>query len=216
MSTPGLNLTPEAFTISRDQKEQLNGHRSFVLWFTGLSASGKSTIARHLEEKLYREGMRTIILDGDNTRIGINKDLDFSLPGREENIRRVAEISCLMNAAGVVVIASFISPFAKDRLNACSIIGRHSFIEVFIDAPVEVCIKRDPKGLYRKALDGAIENFTGVNSSYEPPSNPDIHLKTDELSVSDAVHNIYSWLVSKSFVVGNPASISESTTAQLI
>lgn len=200
MSEKSLNLTQELFTVTRNQKEQLNGHRSFVLWLTGLSASGKSTIARQVEERLYSEGLRTIILDGDNTRIGINKDLDFTAKGREENLRRVAEISSLMNSAGVVVIASFISPFIEDRAKACSIIGKSSFIEVFVDAPLKVCVERDPKGLYRKALDGEIENFTGVSSPYEAPLRPDIHLKTDEFSPQESVNSICSWLAANSFI----------------
>ncbi len=200
MSDKNLNLKQELFTITRNQKEKLNGHRSFVLWLTGLSASGKSTIARYVEERLYHEGLRTIILDGDNTRIGINKDLDFSDAGREENLRRVAEISCLMNSAGVVVIASFISPLKIDRAKACSIIGRNSFIEVFIDAPLNVCVERDPKGLYRKALDGEIENFTGVSSPYEAPASPDIHLNTGEIAVAEAVNKICLWLTENSFI----------------
>lgn len=194
------NLTQEVFTIDRIQKEKLNGHKFFVLWLTGLSASGKSTVARYVEEKLFNQGVRTIILDGVNTRLGINKDLDFSEIGREENIRRVAEISCLMNSPSLVVIASFISPLEKDRLKARSIIGNESFIEIFIDAPLDLCIERDPKGLYLKALNGEIENFTGVSSQYETPVNPDIHLKTGDISVEDSVKEIGLWLTQNGFL----------------
>jgi adenylyl-sulfate kinase len=200
MPNTSLNLTQEIFSISREQKELLNGHSAFVLWFTGFSASGKSTIARHLEEKLHKQGMRTIILDGDNTRLGINKDLDFTTSGRRENMRRVAEICSLMNSAGLITIASFISPLETDRLTARTIIGENSFIEVFIDAPLDLCIERDPKGLYKRALEGKISDFTGVNSAYEPPARPHIHLKTDEQTIPEAVDQIYSWLTKNKFI----------------
>lgn len=194
MSNSELHLTQEHFSISRKQKEQLNGHRSFVLWFTGLSASGKSTIARVLEQKLFVQDLRTIILDGDNTRIGINKDLDFSDKGRKENIRRVAEIAKLMNDAGVIVIASFISPFEEDRQLAEEIIGKNSFIEVYVDANLATCMARDPKGLYLLASQGKIKNFTGINSPYEIPPNPSVHLNTNKETIEDSVAKILAFL----------------------
>lgn len=194
MSNLELHLTQELFSISRKQKEQLNGHGSFVLWFTGLSASGKSTIARVLEQKLFLQGLRTIILDGDNTRIGINKDLDFSDQGRKENIRRVAEIAKLMNDAGVIVIASFISPFEEDRLLAKEIIGEKFFIEVYVDANLQTCIARDPKGLYLLANQGKIKNFTGINSPYQIPTDPAIHLDTNKETIEESVARILAFL----------------------
>lgn len=194
MSNLELHLTQELFSISRKQKEQLNGHGSFVLWFTGLSASGKSTIARVLEQKLFLQGLRTIILDGDNTRIGINKDLDFSDQGRKENIRRVAEIAKLMNDAGVIVIASFISPFEEDRLLAKEIIGENFFIEVYVDANLQTCIARDPKGLYLLANQGKIKNFTGINSPYQIPTDPAIHLDTNKETIEESVARILAFL----------------------
>jgi adenylyl-sulfate kinase len=194
LSNLELHLTQELFSISRKQKEQLNGHGSFVLWFTGLSASGKSTIARVLEQKLFLQGLRTIILDGDNTRIGINKDLDFSDQGRKENIRRVAEIAKLMNDAGVIVIASFISPFEEDRLLAKEIIGENFFIEVYVDANLQTCIARDPKGLYLLANQGKIKNFTGINSPYQIPTDPAIHLDTNKETIEESVARILAFL----------------------
>jgi adenylyl-sulfate kinase len=194
LSNLELHLTQELFSISRKQKEQLNGHGSFVLWFTGLSASGKSTIARVLEQKLFLQGLRTIILDGDNTRIGINKDLDFSDQGRKENIRRVAEIAKLMNDAGVIVIASFISPFEEDRLLAKEIIGENFFIEVYVDANLQTCMARDPKGLYLLANQGKIKNFTGINSPYQIPTDPAIHLDTNKETIEESVARILAFL----------------------
>jgi len=152
--SPNQNLAKELFLVSRQQKEALNGQKAFVIWLTGLSGAGKSTIARSLEVSLFNNGTRTLILDGDNTRMSINRDLDFSALGRQENIRRVAEMAKLLNDAGVVVITAFISPFKADREMAKAIIGEDCFVEVFIDSPLEVCIERDTKGLYRKALNG--------------------------------------------------------------
>lgn len=201
---PLLNLTAEPFSVSRTQKEKLNGHKAFTLWLTGLPASGKSTIARHVEELLYQQQVRTITLDGDNTRLGINKDLDFSAEGRHENIRRVAEISKLMNEAGVAVIACFISPKSADRKMANEIIGTDSFIEVFTDASLETCIKRDPKGLYKKAISGEISNFTGISDLYEIPANPDIHLSTDNITASSSAKKITDWLTLNKRLVIQP------------
>lgn len=194
--TQTSELQKQSFIISREQKEQLNGLKSFVLWFTGLSGAGKTTIARELEEKLFDRKIRTAILDGDNTRMGINSDLDFSKEGRKENIRRVAELSKLMNEAGLVVIASFISPFEEDRMLARNIIGKESFIEVFVDAPLKTCIERDTKGLYQKALAGEIKDFTGIDSPYEPPVYPSIHIKSGEQLQQESVLHVLEWLSS--------------------
>jgi adenylylsulfate kinase len=199
---PGkLNLTAESFAVSRQQKEGLNGHRSFTLWLTGLSASGKSTIARYLEERLHKDGIRTFMLDGDNTRMGINKDLDFSPEGRKENIRRVAEIAKLMNDAGIVVIACFISPMVIDRAMAKQIIGENSFIEVFVDASLDVCKERDPKGLYKKAIAGEIKEFTGISAPYEAPLAADIHIETNIISAIRSSGEVYEWLKLKKYLL---------------
>jgi len=188
------NLFEQPSKVSRTQREALNNNRAFTLWFTGLSSSGKSTIAAELEARLFAMGYRAYILDGDNTRLGINSDLSFSAKDRTENIRRVAQISKLFNDAGIIVIASFISPFTNDRQNARSIVGEESFIEVFIDSSLEVCKMRDPKGLYKQALAGKIKDFTGIGSPYEAPASPDIHLHTDTASADECVKTIIDWL----------------------
>jgi len=189
------NLTAEASLISRHQKEALNNQKAFVIWLTGLSGSGKSTIARHLEVSLFKRGIRTLILDGDNTRMSINRDLDFSVGGRSENIRRVAEVAKLLNDAGVVVITAFISPFADDRDLAKKIIGADSFVEVFVDAPLALCIERDVKGLYKKALNGEVDNFTGIDSPYEVPKNSDFTVNTDQYNPDENVKQIMNWFL---------------------
>ncbi|MEO8884663.1 MAG: adenylyl-sulfate kinase [Mucilaginibacter sp.] len=188
------NLFVQTTKVTRAQREGLNNNRAFTLWFTGLSSSGKSTIAAELEAQLFAKGYRTYILDGDNTRLGVNSDLSFSKNDRTENIRRVAQISKLFNDAGIIVIASFISPFKNDRNGARNIIGEDSFIEVFIDSSLEVCKKRDPKGLYKQALAGKIKDFTGIDSPYEAPASPDIHLHTDATLPDECVKTIIDWL----------------------
>jgi bifunctional enzyme CysN/CysC len=170
------NVHRQALSIAREDRERLNGHPGKVIWLTGLSGSGKSTLANALEKELHTQGKRTYILDGDNVRHGLNKDLGFTDADRVENIRRVAEVAKLMMDAGLMVITAFISPFRAEREMARDLIGRENFIEVFIDTPLEVCIERDPKGLYRKAKEGLIPNMTGINSRFEKPSHPDIHI----------------------------------------
>ena len=194
------NLATESFLVTRRQKEALNRQKSFVIWLTGLSGSGKSTIARNLEVALYNTGIRTLILDGDNTRMTINRDLDFSAVGRSENIRRVAEMAKLLNDAGVVVITAFISPFLKDRTQAKAIIGAACFVEVFVDAPLEVCIERDTKGLYQRAISGELLDFTGISSPYEAPDDPQITVLTKELSPEESVMQIINWLLSNKYI----------------
>jgi len=165
-------------TVSPGQRSDLKGHRSAVLWLTGLSGAGKSTIANRLEQKLLAIGCHTMLLDGDNVRHGLTRDLGFTDTDRVENIRRVAEVARLMGDAGLIVICAFISPFSADRQMAREIAAPHPFVEVFVDTPIAECIRRDPKGLYAKAGAGALPNFTGIDSAYEPPRNPDIHLTT--------------------------------------
>ncbi len=184
----GKNLRHQPFCVTRESRERLNGHRGRVIWFTGLSGSGKSTIANALEKKLHSQGKRTYILDGDNIRQGINKDLGFTEPDRVENIRRVAEVARLMMDAGLVVISAFISPFRKERSLAQQLVGTENFLEVYIKTPLAVCEQRDPKGLYRKARSGQIPNMTGVNSPYEEPQRPDFVIETTELSVDECVN----------------------------
>jgi len=181
--------------ITREVREMQNRNSSFTIWLTGLSGSGKSTIASELESWIFEQGIMVYILDGDNTRLSINSDLSFSDEDRSENIRRVAEICKLFNDAGIIVIASFISPFIKDRKMAKRLIGDESFIEVFTDSSIETCRKRDTKGLYQLAIDGKLKNFTGISSAYQPPSSPDIHLCTDRISVQDCMTIVKQYLI---------------------
>jgi adenylylsulfate kinase len=185
-----MNLTKASFQISRAQKEKLNGHKSFVVWLTGFSGSGKSTIANALEVSLFEKGIRSFCLDGDNTRLGINKDLGFSSADRTENIRRVAEMSKLFLESGTIVITSFISPLISDREMAKNIIGDSDFVEVFINCPLEICEERDVKGLYAKARRGEIKDFTGIDSPFEAPLNSDIELFTNQNSIEECVEII--------------------------
>jgi adenylyl-sulfate kinase len=194
--SPNRNLATESFLVTRQQKEALNQQKAFVIWLTGLSGAGKSTLARNLEVSLFKDGIRTLVLDGDNTRMSINRDLDFSVAGRQENIRRVAEIAKLLNDAGIVVITAFISPFIEDRAMAKAIIGKDCFVEVFVDAPLEICIERDAKGLYKKAINGELADFTGISSPYEPPPKPDLVIETSRSTPDESLNQIYKWLIS--------------------
>ena len=163
------NVHRQALSITRQDRERLNGHKGMVIWFTGLSGSGKSTIANALESELHRQGKRTYILDGDNIRQGLNRDLGFTEADRVENIRRIADVAKLMMDAGLIVMTAFISPFRREREMARELIGTDSFVEIFVDTPLDVCEARDPKGLYKKARAGQLPNMTGVDSPYEPP-----------------------------------------------
>jgi adenylyl-sulfate kinase len=186
------NVYSQAYSVNRESRNHLNHHRSMVLWFTGLSGSGKSTIANRLQEELFQEKQHVYVLDGDNVRLGINNDLDFTEAGRKENIRRVAEVAKLMVDAGLIVITGFISPFIADREMARKIIGDQDFLEIFIDAPIEVCEKRDVKGLYARARKGEIPNFTGISSAYEPPVSPFITVKTGDHTMEECLMQIQS------------------------
>lgn len=179
------NTVWQVMSISRDERERLQGHRSFLVWFTGLSGSGKSTLVYAVEERLYKLGYRTFALDGDNVRHGLCADLGFSHSDRIENIRRVGEAAKLMTQAGVIVLAAFISPFKADRQKVKNLMDAGDFIEVFCDCPLETCEARDIKGLYKKARVGEIRDFTGISSPYEKPDCPDLTLKTGESSVEE-------------------------------
>jgi adenylylsulfate kinase len=187
-------VIPHRPIVGKKDRQKLNGHRSFILWFTGLSGAGKSTIAYRVEEELYKRGIRTYVLDGDNIRIGLNKDLGFSKKDREENIRRVGEVAKLFVDAGIVVLTAFISPYKKDRHFVRNLVGEKEFIEVYVKCPIEICEKRDPKGLYKKAKDGIIKQFTGVDDQYEEPENPEIVLETDKMSIDECVKKILDYL----------------------
>jgi bifunctional enzyme CysN/CysC len=176
------HLTWQNTDITRSVREQQLGQRACTIWFTGLSGSGKSTLANALEKRLVQQGKHTMLLDGDNVRMGLNRNLAFSEADRIENIRRIAEVAKLMNDAGLIVLTAFISPFARDRRNAREIIGEN-FIEVYVNTPLEECVRRDVKGLYAAARSGAIENFTGISSPYEIPEHPEISINTTEQDV---------------------------------
>jgi adenylylsulfate kinase len=197
------HLYRQNYKITRADRNFLNGHKSFVVWMTGLSGSGKSTVANYLEQLLAEKKIRSYILDGDNTRLGINKDLDFSDAGREENIRRVAELSKLMADAGILVITSFISPFGKDRKSARAIIGDENFVEIYVECPLEVCEARDVKGLYAKARKGEIKNFTGISSAFEAPENPEIIINTSIETPEKCAEHILEAILNKIKITAN-------------
>ena len=186
------NIQLQNLTINKNLREKINGHKGQVLWMTGLSGSGKSTIANELEKILYSQGKKTYILDGDNIRHGLNKDLGFTDKDRVENIRRVAEVAKLMCDAGLIVITAFISPFRLEREMARSLFEKNDFKEIYISTPLKVAEKRDPKGLYKKARQGKIPNFTGIDSIYEKPTNPELEIDTSKVSLSKAVKKISS------------------------
>jgi adenylylsulfate kinase len=181
------NIKWHSGEINKAAREELLRQQGMVLWFTGLSGSGKSTIAVELEKELYRRGKACYRLDGDNLRFGLNKDLGFTAEDREENIRRIGEVAALFADAGLITLASFISPYKKGREAARQATGADNFKEIYVKADVETCAERDPKGLYEKAKKGEIENFTGISAPYEEPENPDLVVDTAELSLEESV-----------------------------
>jgi len=191
------NIIEHQYLISKEDRQKQNNHKSHLIWFTGLSGSGKSTIANQLEKELFLKGIKTYTLDGDNIRKGINKDLTFSPEDRTENIRRIGEISKLLLDAGLVVIAVFISPYKKDRENVKNINKEFNFLEIFVNTSVEECERRDVKGLYKKARAGIIKNMTGISAPYEAPVNPDIEINTEIETVANSVQKILKILTPK-------------------
>ncbi len=183
--------------MTRDDKENLLRQRSKVIWFTGLSGAGKTTLAKELEKRLHLNGYLTQVLDGDNIRTGINNNLTFTEADRLENIRRIAEVSKLLIHSGVITINSFISPTEEIRHKAMDIIGREDFIEIYVSTPIEVCEQRDVKGLYEKARRGEIKNFTGIDSPFEAPKNPDVEVDTSKLSIEESIEKIIQFLIPK-------------------
>tara|TARA_B100000795_G_scaffold192959_1_gene147343 strand:- start:1983 stop:2582 length:600 start_codon:yes stop_codon:yes gene_type:complete len=194
------NVIYHQASVTRQRRNKLNNHRSIVLWFTGLSGSGKSTLAHALEEKLFQKSCRTFVLDGDNVRHGLNSNLDFSEAGRTENIRRISEVSKLMLESGLIVMTAFISPFNKDRNDARKLISDNDFIEIYCKASLQVCEKRDVKGLYKRARAGEIKNYTGIDSPYEAPQNPELIIDTDQKTIEESISIIIKFLESKKLI----------------
>tara|TARA_X000000368_G_scaffold416437_1_gene410349 strand:+ start:1134 stop:1754 length:621 start_codon:yes stop_codon:yes gene_type:complete len=187
-------------TIRSDNRNKLLNQTPFILWFTGLSASGKSTLANIVEKKLFQMNYKTYLLDGDNVRHGLNKDLGFNEESRVENIRRIGEVSKLFLDSGIIVLTAFISPFKSDRNLARSLVTKKQFIEIFIDASIETCEKRDPKGMYLKARNGEISNFTGISSPYECPENPELHIINNNITIDEASNQIIEYLILKKYI----------------
>jgi len=194
------NLFFHQHRVPRNLKEERNNHKSRVLWFTGLSGSGKSTIANATEKLLFDKGFQTYILDGDNVRMGLNKDLGFSPEHRTENIRRITEVAKLFADSGSLVLTAFISPYLEDRLQAREIIGKEDFIEIYIKADLSVCESRDPKGLYKKARAGEIKGFTGIDAPYEAPKNPELIIESDKYDVDTCAEKIVDFLIRKNII----------------
>ena len=191
------NITWHHSTITKQERHRLNGHKSCVLWFTGLSGSGKSTLANAIDRELHDQQYKSYVLDGDNIRHGLNKDLSFNKEDRQENIRRIGEVAKLFVDSGQIISTAFISPFREDRDIVRGMFEPNEFIEVFVNCPLDLCEVRDPKGLYKKARNGEIPNFTGISSPYEAPANPEIIIQTDTLSIDQSVEKIISYLKSK-------------------
>lgn len=181
-------------TVTRDRRRHLNNHKSVILWFTGLSGSGKSTLAHAIEEELYQRGCHTYVLDGDNVRHGLNGDLGFSEQDRKENIRRIGNVAKLFVDAGVIVLTAFISPYRADRMDVRNIVQHGDFLEIFCDASLEVCENRDTKGLYKKAREGLIKDFTGISSPYEVPEKPELAVNTGEEPLELCVNTVINLL----------------------
>ena len=196
-------VIPHEHEITKEDRRSLNKHGSLILWFTGLPSSGKSTIANELEKKLITMGARTYILDGDNVRMGLCKDLGFSEADRGENIRRIGEVSKLFVDAGCIVLSAFVSPYIKDRDAVRELAEDGEFVEVFVDAPLEVCEERDVKGLYKKARAGIIKGFTGIDDPYEAPLNPEITIDTSKLSLEEGVNVLLAYLEKRGALPSN-------------
>ena len=195
-----INTVWHHATVTRQRRNQKNNHKSAVLWFTGLSGSGKSTLAHCVEEELYRLDCRTIVLDGDNVRHGSCGDLGFSDTDRKENIRRIGEMSKLFVEAGMIALSAFISPFSKDRNRVKELMGQGEFIEIFVDCSIDICKKRDIKGLYKKAEKGEVINFTGISSIYEPPESPDLVVNTENQTLDQSVKLVMNLLIDRGII----------------
>ncbi|MBD7966017.1 MULTISPECIES: adenylyl-sulfate kinase [Fictibacillus] len=200
MTQEDKNITWQQHNVTKEMRQKLHGHKSFVLWFTGLSGSGKSTIASEVENMLYKRQHSTMLLDGDNVRHGLNRDLTFSKEARTENIRRIGEVTKLFVEGGSIVLVAAISPIAADRDAVRSLFSDGEFVEVYIDCSIRECEKRDPKGLYKKVREGLITNFTGISDPYEAPVSPEIIVKTDFLEVKESAEQIMNYLVTNQYI----------------
>ena len=200
MSQPASNIVWHQSSVDRNSYEEQRGHKSAILWFTGLSGSGKSTLANAVNAVLHERGLATYILDGDNIRHGLCKDLTFSDADREENIRRISEVSKLFLEAGVIVLTAFVSPFRVDREKAKKLVRENDFVEIYCSADLQICEKRDTKGLYAKARLGKINDFTGISSPYEAPENPDLNIDTGAKALDECVQDVVQKLITLGIV----------------
>ncbi|ADV96078.1 adenylyl-sulfate kinase [Bacillus subtilis] len=198
--THNPNIIWHPAAISKSDRQSLNGHKSCVLWFTGLSGSGKSVLANAVDEKLYRKGIQSYVLDGDNIRHGLNKDLGFQTGDRIENIRRIGEVAKLFVDSGQMILTAFISPFREDRDMVRALFPKGEFFEIYVKCPLHVCEQRDPKGLYKKARNGEIKHFTGIDSPYEAPLSPDFIIESDQTSISDGADLIINALQNRGII----------------
>ncbi len=203
MEQKATNIKWQNRKITLEDVEKRNGHKGSVVWLTGLSAAGKSTIAINLEKLLFDKGYQVCLLDGDNVRHGLNKDLGFSPEDREENIRRIAELAKLLANYGLIVITAFISPYKVHRNQARKLLDNGRFLEIYVKCSLEECARRDPKGLYKKAFAGEIKEFTGVSAPYEPPENPELEIDTEKLDVEESVDAIYKLLNDSGIIHNN-------------
>ena len=194
------NIVWHDASISKSERREKNNHHSFILWFTGLSASGKSSIANALARELFERGNQSFVLDGDNVRHGLNKDLGFDEDSRKENIRRIGEVSKLFVESGQIVLTAFISPYQEDRDTVRELVGEGEFLEVYVKCSVEECERRDPKGLYKKARNEEIKNFTGISAPYEAPVNPEIVVDSENFSIEECAQQLIQILVEKEYI----------------
>jgi len=200
MEKTASNIVWHKPTVTRERRSQRNGHRSVILWFTGLSGSGKSTVSHALEERLYQRGCNTYVLDGDNVRHGLCSDLGFSDEDRNENIRRIGEMAKLFLDAGIITLSAFISPFRADRQRARDLVDEGDFLEIHCHCPLAVCESRDPKGLYKKARAGLIKGYTGISSPYEEPENPELKIDTSTMSIDECVDAVIRLLEERGII----------------
>ena len=200
METKATNIVWYQSKITKEDRQRLNNHKSCVIWFTGLSGAGKSTLATEVERELYKYGIRTYVLDGDNIRHGLNKNLGFSPEDRKENIRRIGEVAKLFVDAGLFALTAFISPYREDRQMVRNMHPPGEFIEVYVKCPIDVCEQRDPKGLYKKARRGEIKDFTGISAPYEEPEAPEIVVETDKQTIEQSVRQVIQYLKDHGYI----------------